>query len=519
MSDVLDVLLDIFACDRAWLIYPCDPQAPSWRVVMERTRPPFPDALAVNADVPTDAHMSALFAAAQASSVPVLSPAAGEVAQRFAIRSRMATAVHPKVDQPYLFGLHQCSYERIWTEPEKRLFQEVGSRLADALTSLLMFRSLQQSERKLEAAQRIARVGWWERDFRTNRVSLSDEVRRTFAVDPVELPHWHERWVNVIHPEDRPKTAAAAAAALNGGPPYDVEYRVVRPDGSVRVVHSQGEVIRDESGRPVRQFGIAARHHRPAAGGARAARERGALPHARPILLRRVLGDRRTASLYPAGVHGRSRRRTRTGVGDRQDTLGSALSRAGRGGLAQASRDARRTPAVPRFRDRAACSRRWQALCVRVGTTDVRCNRTLHRLPRRRATYHRAQARRAGAAEGPPATGPHEPRDDHRRADHVDRPRSQPAAGIDPGQRGPVPALAEGAAARPAKCPRCARAHRERRRAGEPGDQPHPRAGQARAGPPRAGRCQPGDLGGDRRSRATRCTATTWRCTASLPPT
>ena len=144
----------------------------------------------------------------------------------------------------------------MWTAQEKRLFQEIGRRLADALSSLIVFRSLRESERKLEAAQRIARVGWWERDFRTNRVSLSDEVRRTFGVDPVDLPHWHERWVNVIHPEDRPKTAAAAAAALNGGPPYDVEYRVVRPDGSVRVVHSQGEVIRDESGRPVRQFGM-----------------------------------------------------------------------------------------------------------------------------------------------------------------------------------------------------------------------------------------------------------------------
>ena len=43
---------------------------------------------------------------------------------------------------------------------------------------------------------------------------------------------------------------------MGGGPRYDVEYRVVRPDGTVRVVHSQGDVTRDESGRPVRQFGV-----------------------------------------------------------------------------------------------------------------------------------------------------------------------------------------------------------------------------------------------------------------------
>jgi PAS domain S-box-containing protein len=255
MRDVLDELLEVFACDRAWLVYPCDPHAPSWRAVMERTLPQFPGAFALDADLPSDTDMSALFTAALASSAAVLR-VPGKIGQRFAIRSQIAMAVHTKVDRPYLFGLHQCSCERIWTEPEKRLFQEVGSRLADVLTSLLMFRSLRESERKLEAAQRIARVGWWERDFRTNRVSLSEEVRRTFGVDSVELPHWHERWVNVIHPEDRPKTAAAAAAALNGGPPYDVEYRVVRADGSVRVVHSQGEVIRDEAGRRVRQFGI-----------------------------------------------------------------------------------------------------------------------------------------------------------------------------------------------------------------------------------------------------------------------
>ena len=115
---------------------------------------------------------------------------------------------------------------------------------------------LRESEAKLEEAQRIARIGWWERDFRTKHVALSDEVCRIFGVQPVELPQWQGRWLEVIHPEDRARVAEASAAAVRGGPRYDVEYRVVRPDGTVRVVHSEGNVTWDESGQPVRQFGV-----------------------------------------------------------------------------------------------------------------------------------------------------------------------------------------------------------------------------------------------------------------------
>ena len=262
MSEVLLAMLEIFGGDRAWLVYPCDPQAPSWRAVMEHTRPEYPGAFALGTGFPIDADVAAVFAAALAAPGAVLSGPGRtpeippKAAEQFAIRSQIAMAIDAKADKPYLFGLHQCSGEREWTPPQQRLFQEIGRRFGDALATLSTLRKLRDSERKLEAAQKIAHVGWWERDLVTSRVALSDEVQRIFGVEPVDLPQWQQRWIDLIHPDDRAKAAAAAAAALSGGPRYDVEYRVIRPDGTLRVVHSQGDVTRDESGRPVRQFGV-----------------------------------------------------------------------------------------------------------------------------------------------------------------------------------------------------------------------------------------------------------------------
>ena len=133
------------------------------------------------------------------------------------------------------------------------------SLVVTALTSRLKRteEKLGETKVRLEEAQRIAQVGWWERDFSTTHVALSDEACRILGVQPVDLPQWQGRWLSVIHPDDRARVAGAAEAALRvGGPRYDVEYRVVRPDGTERVVRSHGDVTRDGSGRPLRQFGV-----------------------------------------------------------------------------------------------------------------------------------------------------------------------------------------------------------------------------------------------------------------------
>jgi signal transduction histidine kinase len=183
LGAVLDVVVTIFNCDRAWLIYPCDPEVASHSVRMERTRPEYIGAFGLGAEIPNDPEVADAVRAVLASSGPVrFDPESGHPppsapAERFSVKSMIAMAVYPKMDKPYMFGLHQCSQARIWTPPEERLFQEIGRRLSDALDTLLVFRDLHESQRKLETSRAELAAS------RARIVTAADETRRRIERD------------------------------------------------------------------------------------------------------------------------------------------------------------------------------------------------------------------------------------------------------------------------------------------------------------------------------------------------
>ncbi|HBF34638.1 TPA: hypothetical protein DDW35_08735, partial [Candidatus Sumerlaeota bacterium] len=177
MSDALDTLLEVFHCDRAWLVYPCDPEAPTWQSVMERTRPEYPGAFEKKLIVPVEPLVVENFKALRATDGPVTfgpgfdMPLSSALIEVHGILSMIAMAIYPKGDKPYMFGLHQCSYIRDWTTDEKALFQEMGRRLADGLTSLLSYRNLQQSEQNYRQFVDTANEGIWM--FSADTLTLS----------------------------------------------------------------------------------------------------------------------------------------------------------------------------------------------------------------------------------------------------------------------------------------------------------------------------------------------------------
>jgi PAS domain S-box-containing protein len=116
--------------------------------------------------------------------------------------------------------------------------------------------ALRQNDRRLAEAQRIARMGYWERDLRTDKILWSDETFRIFGLQPGDREIDRPVMLELIHPDDRSLVSEAPEKALRNDHRYEIEYRVVRPDGAERILHSQGEVALDDAGRPLRAFGI-----------------------------------------------------------------------------------------------------------------------------------------------------------------------------------------------------------------------------------------------------------------------
>ncbi len=157
LSDVIAEVLSIFEADRAWLLYPCDPEAAFFTVPVAHTRPAYPIGIPTGEPIVFDEGNARIARDLQASHGPVAyggqgaPPVEGITAATFLVRSLLAVALHPKVGAPWALGLHQCSHEREWTADETALLQDIGRRLADALSATLSLREARDSETRLQA--------------------------------------------------------------------------------------------------------------------------------------------------------------------------------------------------------------------------------------------------------------------------------------------------------------------------------------------------------------------------------
>ncbi|MCP3875381.1 MAG: PAS domain S-box protein [Desulfobacteraceae bacterium] len=154
LQNIAETIMQLFKCDRAWLLYPCDPDSPFFKVPVEKTHSKYPGAKTLNLKVPMSDPMKSDMIKALSANGPVTfgpgnqEPVSSDTYKEFNVQSQIFMSIHPKTGNPWLFGMHQCAFERVWTDNEIQLFKEIGRRLTDSLSSLLFLQNLQESEAK-----------------------------------------------------------------------------------------------------------------------------------------------------------------------------------------------------------------------------------------------------------------------------------------------------------------------------------------------------------------------------------
>ncbi len=182
-------------------------------------------------------------------------------------------------DVPFLFSFAVCVLLASWFSSRRRRVEAALRQARDELEARVEERTaelrnanealrteidkrkraeedLRRSQAVLAEGQRLSRAGNWEWNLSSGEIDWSREVFRIFDLDPATTHPNAAMVKQIIHPEDRDFFSRTIDRALCGRRNYEVDYRIILPDGSVKHAHSVGHPVFDESGKVRRLFGV-----------------------------------------------------------------------------------------------------------------------------------------------------------------------------------------------------------------------------------------------------------------------
>ncbi|MDP2335071.1 MAG: PAS domain S-box protein [Bacteroidota bacterium] len=150
----------------------------------------------------------------------------------------------------------------IWVEQNTRIVRDPNGKIVqfrnvarDITVRKLAEEALRESEASLAEAQRIAHIGNWELDIFTHKLFWSEEVYSIFGFEIGAFSLTMEAFFECVHPDDRMLMNKVTQASLYEKKTFDVDHRIILPNGKVRVVHEMAEVIFNETGQPIKMVG------------------------------------------------------------------------------------------------------------------------------------------------------------------------------------------------------------------------------------------------------------------------
>jgi PAS domain S-box-containing protein len=262
MKDLLDIVLSIFDCDRSFLMYPCDPESSTWRVPVERSKTEYQGAGDSNQEIPMDPQVAETLRVLLAADGPVCfgpdtpHELPRDASAKFGFKSFMSMAIHPRTGGPWQFGVHQCDHQRLWTEEEMRLFEAIGRRLADSLSSMQSLRDLRESERFLDSVVEHIPNMIFVKDAQTLRfVKFNQAGEQLVGYSREELLGKTDH--DFFPKEEADFFTAKDRRVLESKEPVDIPEEIIHNrSNEERILHTKKLPILDDGGTPQYLLGI-----------------------------------------------------------------------------------------------------------------------------------------------------------------------------------------------------------------------------------------------------------------------
>ena len=117
--------------------------------------------------------------------------------------------------------------------------------------------ALRASQALLAQTQQLAKVGSWQFDLLTETLTWSEETYRIFGLSPEDFTPSYEAFLDMVHPEDRAEVESTYAESLQKGKdPYEVDHRIILPQGEIRYLHEKCRHELDADGAIIRSTGM-----------------------------------------------------------------------------------------------------------------------------------------------------------------------------------------------------------------------------------------------------------------------
>lgn len=126
---------------------------------------------------------------------------------------------------------------------------------AEKTNSVVNVNDVAGTESHFDRVQRMANIGTWNHDIARDHLVWSAEVFRIFEIDPETFGASLEAFMETVHPDDREAVAEAYETSLRTGIPYGIEHRLLMPDGRIKHVMEECEIMHDAGGKAISAFG------------------------------------------------------------------------------------------------------------------------------------------------------------------------------------------------------------------------------------------------------------------------